>query len=111
MRDAYDAATLVAIPSLWGEPFGLVGIEAFARGRPVVAYDAGAIAEWLVPSGAGRAVPLRDERALGTAIAELLGGDAWSRASALAFAAARDYRLRAHVQRIEAIYAGNLDGG
>jgi glycosyltransferase involved in cell wall biosynthesis len=111
MRDAYDGATLVAIPSLWGEPFGLVGIEAFARGRPVVAYDAGAIAEWLAPSGAGRAVPLRDERALGAAIAELLDGDAWSRASAHAFAAARDYRLPAHVERIEAIYAGNLACG
>ena len=110
MRDAYDGATLVAIPSLWGEPFGLVGIEAFARGRPVVAYDAGAIAEWLAPSGAGRAVPLRDEPAFGTAVAELLDGDAWSRASANAFGAARDYRLQAHVERIEAIYAGNFAG-
>jgi glycosyltransferase involved in cell wall biosynthesis len=108
MRDAYDRATLVAIPSLWGEPFGLVGIEAFARGRPVVAYDAGAIAEWLAPSGAGQAVPLRDERALGTAVAKLLDGDAWSRASANAFAAASNYRLGAHVERIEAIYGGRL---
>ena len=65
MRAAYDAATLVAMPSLWGEPFGLVGIEAFARGRPVVAYDAGAISEWLcASSGGGRVVPLGDEQAL-----------------------------------------------
>ena len=106
VRDAFDAATLVAMPSLWGEPFGLVGIEAFARGRPVVAYDAGAIGEWLAPSGAGRAVPLRDELALGAAIADLLDAGAWKRASANALAAAGPYRLPAHVARIEALYAG-----
>ncbi len=110
MRDAYDAATLVAVPSLWGEPFGLVGIEAFARGRPVVAYDAGAISEWLAPSGAGRVVPLRDEGALSAAIAELLDAGAWSRASASGINAARAYRLPAHVERIEALYAGTLAG-
>ncbi len=107
LRDAYDAATLVAVPSLWGEPFGLVGIEAFARGRPVVAYDAGAIGEWLVPSGAGRVVPLHDERALGAAIADILDPGAWSHAAARAVAAAGEYRMPAHVERIEAIYAGD----
>ena len=56
LRRAYDDATIVAMPSLWGEPFGLAGIEAFARGRPVVAYDVGAISEWL-RSGLGQLVP------------------------------------------------------
>ncbi len=107
MRDAYDTATLVAMPSLWAEPFGLVGIEAFARGRPVVAYDAGAIGEWLAPTGAGRIVALHDERALGAAIAELLDPGAWSHAAANAVAATAGYRMPDHVERIEAIYAGN----
>lgn len=106
LRRAYDDATVVAMPSLWGEPFGLVGIEAFARGRPVAAYDAGAIAEWLSPSGAGRAVPLRDEDALGRAVNSLLPNDVWLRASAGAVDAARAYRLPPHLERIEAIYAG-----
>ncbi|MGA8534523.1 MAG: glycosyltransferase, partial [Candidatus Tumulicola sp.] len=106
MRAAYDAATLVAVPSLWGEPFGLVGIEAFARGRPVVAYDAGAISEWLCPSGGGSIAPLGDERALGDAIGTLLDGDTWRSAAARAFSAASGYRLGEHLDRIEAIYSG-----
>jgi glycosyltransferase involved in cell wall biosynthesis len=109
MRAAYDAATLAAMPSQWGEPFGLVGIEAFARGRPVAAYDAGAIAEWLAPSGGGRLAPLNDEHTLAEAIAELLRDDVWERASANAFDAAQTYRPAAHVDRIEALYAGRAE--
>jgi glycosyltransferase involved in cell wall biosynthesis len=105
MRAAYDAATLVAVPSLWGEPFGLVGIEAFARGRPVVAYDAGAIPEWM-SGGGGRVVPRGDERALGAAIAALLANDAWEAAATRALAGAQAYRLDTHLDRLESLYAG-----
>lgn len=103
LRRAYDEATLVAMPSLWAEPFGLVGIEAFARGRPVVAYDVGAISEWL-RSGLGLLVRRADHRALGAAIRALLERDAWDEISARAFAASQAYRIGAHVERIGAIY-------
>ncbi len=107
MRTAYDDASLVAVPSLWGEPFGLVGIEAFARGRPVVAYDGGAISEWLSASnGGGCLAPLGDERALAEGIRVLLHSDRWTDASSRAFSAARAYRLRPHLDRIESIYRG-----
>ncbi len=36
---------IVIIPSKWGEPFGLVNIEAMAMKKPVVAYANGAIPE------------------------------------------------------------------
>jgi glycosyltransferase involved in cell wall biosynthesis len=39
-------ASVVAIPSVWPEPFGLVGIEALAAGRPVVASSTGGITDW-----------------------------------------------------------------
>ncbi len=103
LRRAYDDATIVAMPSLWGEPFGLAGIEAFARGRPVVAYDVGAISEWL-RSGLGRLVPGADERALGAAILGLFERDTWTESSARAFAASHSYRIAAHVERIGEIY-------
>jgi len=35
------------VPSLWPEPFGIVGIEAAAVGLPAVAYPAGGIVDWL----------------------------------------------------------------
>jgi glycosyltransferase involved in cell wall biosynthesis len=40
-------ASVVAVPSVWPEPFGLVGIEALALGRPVVASTTGGIRDWL----------------------------------------------------------------
>lgn len=104
LRRAYDEATLLAVPSLWGEPFGLVGIEAFARGRPVIAYDVGAISEWL-GRDLGRLVPRHDTRAFGEAIATMLEPDAWQKASAAAFAASHAYRMQAHLDRLEEIYA------
>ena len=107
MRDAYDAATLVAVPSLWAEPYGLVGIEAFARGRPVVAYAAGGIPEWIDASGGGGiAVRRGDEPALARAIASLLETQRWAAASQRAFDASHAYRLDAHVDALRAIYRG-----
>ena len=42
-----DDTDVVVVPSLWPEPFGLVGPEANRRGIPVVAYANGGIPEWL----------------------------------------------------------------
>jgi glycosyltransferase involved in cell wall biosynthesis len=72
---ALDECTLVAMPSLWAEPFGRVGIEAFARERPVVAYDVGGVRSWLVDGVNGFAVPPGDELALGAAVGRLLKED------------------------------------
>jgi glycosyltransferase involved in cell wall biosynthesis len=38
---------VLIVPSLWPEPFGIVGIEAAAVGLPAVAYAAGGIVDWL----------------------------------------------------------------
>ncbi|HEY1977285.1 MAG TPA: glycosyltransferase family 4 protein [Candidatus Baltobacteraceae bacterium] len=105
LRAAYDNATMVAMPSTWGEPFGLVGIEAFARGRPVVAYDSGGIDQWL-DAKTGVLVPRGDEDGLACAIVEMLDETRWRAASAGAFEAARRYRLLDHVARLRAIYGG-----
>lgn len=50
-------ADLLAVPSLWPEPFGLVGIEAGCVGTPAVAYAVGGIPDWLIPGVSGEMAP------------------------------------------------------
>jgi glycosyltransferase involved in cell wall biosynthesis len=42
-----EACDLLVVPSLWPEPFGLVGPEAGQFGVPVAAFDVGGIHDWL----------------------------------------------------------------
>ena len=53
MRDS----DVLVVPSLWPEPFGLVGLEAGCVGLPAVAYDVGGIREWLRPGESGELAP------------------------------------------------------
>ena len=43
-----DEAELLVLPSLWPEPFGLVGPEAGSHRLPAVAFNVGGIGEWLI---------------------------------------------------------------
>lgn len=43
----YRSASLIAVPSLWPEPFGLTGLEGGAHGAAAVAFDVGGISAWL----------------------------------------------------------------
>jgi glycosyltransferase involved in cell wall biosynthesis len=96
---------LLAVPSVWPEPFGLVGLEAGALGVPAVAFDTGGISEWLTDDVNGRLVrPAGDPRALGDAIAAVLADPATlARLSAGALEVARRLDVEAHVSKIEAV--------
>jgi glycosyltransferase involved in cell wall biosynthesis len=50
-------ATLLAVPSVWPEPFGLVGLEAAVLGVPAIAFEVGGIREWLTPGENGYLIP------------------------------------------------------
>jgi len=47
LTSLFDSSDLLVVPSLWPEPFGLIGPEAGARGLPASAFAAGGIPEWL----------------------------------------------------------------
>lgn len=66
------AASIVVMPSLWPEPFGLVGIEAHAAGRPVVASATGGVGDWLEDGVSGALVRPGDPQALAATLNELL---------------------------------------
>jgi glycosyltransferase involved in cell wall biosynthesis len=50
LEEIYDEATIVIMPSLVPESFGLVALEAMARSRPVLVSDRGAL-PWLIGDG------------------------------------------------------------
>jgi glycosyltransferase involved in cell wall biosynthesis len=70
--DLYAACALVAVPSVWPEPFGMVGPEAMGHAKPVVAFAVGGIPDWLEDGVTGFLVPPRDVRALAGRIDRLL---------------------------------------
>jgi glycosyltransferase involved in cell wall biosynthesis len=100
----FGRTSLLVVPSVWPEPFGLVGLEAAAHGVPSVAFDVGGIREWLADGINGRLVAAGDVAAMSDAIASLLR-DAASRARLGEGARAAATRLSAdaHLSRLEAV--------
>jgi glycosyltransferase involved in cell wall biosynthesis len=97
---------LLAVPSLWPEPFGLVGIEAGAVGVPAAGYAVGGIPDWLAPGDSGEAAPFDppDPHALAKAIARVLADDAhWNRLRRGAWEAARRFTPDRHLDRLEVV--------
>lgn len=68
----YSRAAVVLFPVLRPEPFGLVGVEALAYGKPIVAFAGGAVDEWLWPGETGLRVSAHTPAAFAAAIRELL---------------------------------------
>ncbi|TAH36751.1 glycosyltransferase [Candidatus Saccharibacteria bacterium] len=56
-REFLGNAKALLVPSLFAEPFGLVSIEAFACGTPVIALDSGALPEVIETGKTGYIVP------------------------------------------------------
>jgi glycosyltransferase involved in cell wall biosynthesis len=104
--DVVRHADLVAVPSVWPEPFGLVGLEAAANGVPAIAFDVGGVRQWLRPGDNGILVDGNPPTAakFGAALAA-----AFSDRGALAamrprsLSVAREMSLARHVDRLESL--------
>ncbi len=68
----YARASVILFPVLRPEPFGLIGVEALAYGKPIVAFDGGAVDEWLWPGETGTKVQNRTPEAFASALRELI---------------------------------------
>ena len=104
-------AALVAVPSTWPEPFGLVGLEAAALGVPAIAFDVGGIRQWLRDGVNGRLVPGPPRAdAFAGALVDVLGAnDNLSRMRAGAVAVAREMTLDAHLRRLERVFERQIE--
>ena len=77
MPALYARAAVVAAPSTWEEPFGLIALEAMACGRPVVASDTAGLATIVRHESNGLLAPPGDAAALADALARLLDHGTW----------------------------------
>jgi glycosyltransferase involved in cell wall biosynthesis len=111
LRQAYVRAKVVAFSSMWPEPFGLVGIEAMAQGKPVVAFDCGGIRQWLEHERTGFVVPHGDVAAYAERIRQLLTDDILrAEMGARARTAAREnFSSAAYIDRLLGIYTEVLN--
>lgn len=103
LEELRQRVALVAVPSVWDEPFGLVGLEAMAHSLPVVAYDVGGISEWLRGGETGLLIPRRDTHAFARAMDSLLSDP--DRAKQMGASGARllneRYSKSVHLNRLE----------
>ncbi|PWU12831.1 MAG: glycosyltransferase family 1 protein [Verrucomicrobia bacterium] len=72
LQEFFCKASLFAFSSVWPEPFGMAGPEAMRHGLPVVAFDAGAVREWLTDGANGFLVPWGNTNLFGVRIEQLL---------------------------------------
>lgn len=72
VKEYLRECSVVAISSVWPEPFATVGMEVMRYGIPVVAFDAGGIKDWLHDGENGFLVPWMDRQQYASRIGQLL---------------------------------------
>lgn len=107
LQKVYAQASLLALPSIFPEPFAKVGIEALSHGLPVVAFQVGGIADWLHNEVNGYLVPPGDTDGLAERLAWLLKnpGLAAQLGAQGRDQVIRDFSPAAHYERLMEIFS------
>jgi glycosyltransferase involved in cell wall biosynthesis len=71
LKRAVSGSKFVVVPSVWFEPFGLVALEAFAAGKPVIASQIGGLGELIDDGRTGLFVSAGKAQELARAMGEL----------------------------------------
>lgn len=113
-RDTVDRAigeaAIVAVPSVYPEAFGIVGIEAMMQAKPVVAFDVGGVSDWLEDGRTGFALPSKDWLAMSKKLVDLLSNaNLRQEMGAAALEKARkDFAPNVHMESLETVYTSIL---
>ena len=100
MRDA----SLLAVPSVWPEPFGLVGIEAGCLSLPAVGYQVGGIPDWLISGVTGELAASDPPTAAGLAdaiVRALANPEHYSALRKGAWEHSRQFTMERHMAQVE----------
>jgi glycosyltransferase involved in cell wall biosynthesis len=103
-RELMRQADLLAVPSLWPEPFGLAGLEAGCLGLPAVGYDVGGIREWLKPGESGELAAGDPPTVSGLAeamVRALADPEHYRKLCLGAWATARKHSIESHLAALE----------
>ena len=107
-------ADLLAVPSVWPEPFGLVGLEAACVGLPAVAFAVGGIPDWLRPGVSGELAPGDPPTVAGLAAAiarALADPERLARLGAEAWRLAARFTREQHVRDLERLLGAHVRAG
>jgi len=104
---ALDRSDLMLVPSLWPEPFGMVGVEAARRAVPSVAFAVGGISEWLTDGVTGAlldpAEPTAD--AIARAVTAILSDAVrHQRMRKACLETAGRFEMNAHLRALDAVF-------
>jgi len=97
---------LLAVPSLWPEPFGMVGLEAGRFGVPAAGFAVGGIPDWLIAGETGELAPGDPPTVEGLAQAmtrALADPGHYRKLCAGAWRMAREFSLERHLVELEQV--------
>jgi glycosyltransferase involved in cell wall biosynthesis len=105
--DAFRRSSVLALPSVWPEPFGLVGLEAASLGIPTVAFDVGGVREWVTQGVNGVLVDVHGgASAFAAALVSVLAAPHGRvRMASAALDVASRFSRRAHLDTLEPVLA------
>jgi glycosyltransferase involved in cell wall biosynthesis len=107
---AWQRCSVGLAPSVWGEPFGLVVLEAMEAGRPVIGSRTGGICDTIVDHETGFLLPPGDAAALRAVIQQLVASpDLRERLGRAARRRAALFTANAVVPHIEKVYRELID--
>jgi glycosyltransferase involved in cell wall biosynthesis len=107
----YQKSSVVAVSSVWPEPFGLVGIEAMSYGKPVVAFAVGGIPDWLKNGETGFLVEPENIKKFAEKLKFLIQNpDQAFRMGMSGFEACqRLFSAKKHLQKLFSVYEGSIN--